>query len=287
MNAAEKNYWPKELEIVGIVWVVKKLRHMIESTKVKPFIVYTDHSTAVPISAQTSITSSSTTRLNIRLIRASQYLSAFDIDIHHKDGKANVVADALSRLKAAKDSATGDTEGILDALAADTEYIDLTMPHIEVCHSTLVELSADTKARVKEAYHSDKSWKKIYDMVLHNTPPRIRFKCQNELLYFIKAGKERLCVPSALGKEVFQLTHDEHHHSGFHHSYERISAAIYMRHPTRRLKKYHFSKRSWQLRLSSGTLKPDLLKPKDRFYETSKPGCQCCNLIYCNLSRKS
>lgn len=72
---------------------------MIESSKRPPTIIYTDHSAAVPISRQTSLTSSSTDKLNLRLIRASSYLSQFNIVVKHKLGKSNVVPDALSRLQ--------------------------------------------------------------------------------------------------------------------------------------------------------------------------------------------
>lgn len=33
LSAAEKNYWPIELEIAGFVWTIKKIRHMVESCK--------------------------------------------------------------------------------------------------------------------------------------------------------------------------------------------------------------------------------------------------------------
>ena len=44
LNTAERNYWPTELEVAGVVWVVKKVRHMIESSKVPLVIIDTDHS---------------------------------------------------------------------------------------------------------------------------------------------------------------------------------------------------------------------------------------------------
>ena len=98
LNQAERNYWPTELEIAGIVWVVRKIRHMIESSKIPLTIIYTDYSAAIPISKQTSLTSLSTDKLNLRLIRASQYLSQFNLELRHKSGKENTVPDALSRL---------------------------------------------------------------------------------------------------------------------------------------------------------------------------------------------
>ena len=99
LNAAERNYWPTELEVAGLVWVVRKTRHLINSSRKPPTIIYTDYSAAVPISKQTSMTSSSTDKLNLRLVQASQYLSQFNIQIRYKAGKANVVPDALLRLK--------------------------------------------------------------------------------------------------------------------------------------------------------------------------------------------
>ena len=30
-NRAESNYWPLEAEMAGVVWVVRKIRHMIEA----------------------------------------------------------------------------------------------------------------------------------------------------------------------------------------------------------------------------------------------------------------
>ena len=52
INSAEKNYWPTELEVAGLVWVVRKIRFMIESTKMPFTIIYTDHSASVAISKQ-------------------------------------------------------------------------------------------------------------------------------------------------------------------------------------------------------------------------------------------
>ena len=69
LNDAERNYWPTELEVAVAVWVVRKVRHMIDSTEKPPAIIYTDHSAAVPISRQTTLNATSTDRLNLRLVR--------------------------------------------------------------------------------------------------------------------------------------------------------------------------------------------------------------------------
>ena len=63
LTDAETRYWPTELEIAGIVWVVKKIRHMIEASA-HCTVVYTDHSAAVSIVCQTSLNTTSTEELN-------------------------------------------------------------------------------------------------------------------------------------------------------------------------------------------------------------------------------
>ncbi len=74
LTAAERNYWPTELEIVGFMWVIKKLRHLVESSRAS-VIIQTDYSAILDIMQQSSITStSSTMRMNVRLVRTSQFL---------------------------------------------------------------------------------------------------------------------------------------------------------------------------------------------------------------------
>ncbi len=48
LTPVEKNYWPSELEIAGFVWVLKKIRHVVESSRSK-VIVQTDYSAILDI----------------------------------------------------------------------------------------------------------------------------------------------------------------------------------------------------------------------------------------------
>lgn len=71
LTPAERNYWLTELEIAGFVWVVKKVEHIIESSKVK-VIIQTDHLAIIGILQQLSIIfTTSTMKLNLRRVRAS------------------------------------------------------------------------------------------------------------------------------------------------------------------------------------------------------------------------
>ena len=98
LNSAEQNYWPTELEVAGVVWTVKKVRHMIELSLKPPVIVYTDHSAGVDISKQTTLKTASTDKLNLRLVRVLQYLLIFNLELKYKAGKTNLVPDILLRL---------------------------------------------------------------------------------------------------------------------------------------------------------------------------------------------
>lgn len=273
LNGAEKNYWPTELEVAGIVWVVKKIRHLIESSQVPPVVIYTDHSAAVPISKQTTLTTSSTDKLNLRLVRASQYLSSFNITIRHKAGKSNVVPDALSRLPGSEQMPK-DQEGVLDVLYghAPTEELDKvpSLPDLveDAYHITLVEMSDDFKTRLRYAYEHDDAWKRIITMLrkptatippvadsdAQNLPeasettvdrtaefekPGVRFKQRDELLYYTGGdGHERLCIPESLESEVFKMAHDMSNHGGFHRTYDRLVNSVFIRHLAKRLRAY-------------------------------------------------
>lgn len=97
MTTAEQQYFATELEFSCIVWVVRKVRHYIEAAPedLVP-IFYTDH--LATINLATSLTTSSAERLNLRLVRGSQYLQQFRLRVCHRSGASNHVADALSRL---------------------------------------------------------------------------------------------------------------------------------------------------------------------------------------------
>src|ERR1700676_2455571 len=106
LNKHEANYWPTELEIAAIVWAVQKTRYMVEGAiAVK---LYTDHQAAQDILSMKTFKPSSTVRQNLRLIRASQFISQYpNIVVVHRPGKDNTNADALSRLRSV--SKTADT----------------------------------------------------------------------------------------------------------------------------------------------------------------------------------
>lgn len=80
-------------------------------------IIYTDYSAALGITKQTTISTSSTAKLNLRLIRASEYIQRFrSLEFRYKPGKQYMVPDALSRLHTATITDRDTTEGQLNIL---------------------------------------------------------------------------------------------------------------------------------------------------------------------------
>ena len=73
LNKAEANYWAIEYEVACLIWTLWKVRYYIESAH--RTVVYTNHQATTDIVKATSLNSFSTDKLNLRLIRASQYAS--------------------------------------------------------------------------------------------------------------------------------------------------------------------------------------------------------------------
>ena len=97
LNTAELRYWFTKIEMIDLIWIIRKIRHMIKSFKVS-FIFYTNHEASLKVAKQTSLTTSSTDKLNLRLVRVFDYIQRFDIFIRHKLKIIHIVSNALSRL---------------------------------------------------------------------------------------------------------------------------------------------------------------------------------------------
>nr|GFA62979.1 putative reverse transcriptase domain-containing protein [Tanacetum cinerariifolium] len=82
----EENYTTHDLELGAVVFALRLWRHYLYGTK---FMEYTDHKSLQFILDQKE--------LNMRQRRWIELLSDYDCEIRYHPGKANVVADALSR----------------------------------------------------------------------------------------------------------------------------------------------------------------------------------------------
>ncbi|GKC95606.1 putative reverse transcriptase domain-containing protein [Tanacetum coccineum] len=81
-----KNYTTHDLELGAIVFALKTWRHYLYGTR---SMIYTDHKSVQHIFDQKE--------LNMRQRRWIELFSDYDCEIRYHPGKANIVADALSR----------------------------------------------------------------------------------------------------------------------------------------------------------------------------------------------
>ncbi|GJS75252.1 putative reverse transcriptase domain-containing protein [Tanacetum coccineum] len=91
LKVHEKNYTTHDLELGAVVFALKMWRHYLYGTKC---VVFTDHKSLQHILDQKE--------LNMRQRRWLELLSDYDCEIRYHLGKANVVADALSRKERSK-----------------------------------------------------------------------------------------------------------------------------------------------------------------------------------------
>ncbi|GJV98803.1 putative reverse transcriptase domain-containing protein [Tanacetum coccineum] len=115
----EKNYTTHDLELGAVVFALKIWRHYLYGTK---SVIYTDHKSLQHIFSQKE--------LNMRQRRWIELFSDYDCEIRYHLGKANMVADALSRKERVKPKRVRAMNMILRSsikdkiLAAQKEAVD-------------------------------------------------------------------------------------------------------------------------------------------------------------------
>ena len=104
LNFAKTRYWSIELEMIDLVWVVKRVRHIIET--IAQIVIFIDHVVNSSITRQITLFFSSIDKLNLRLVRAFTDLSQFKLNVKYRLDKKHVISDALSRLSAVKSTSS-------------------------------------------------------------------------------------------------------------------------------------------------------------------------------------
>jgi hypothetical protein len=86
LRVHEQNYPTNDLELAAVIHDLKIWRHHLMGTKCH---IYTDHKSLKYIFTQAD--------LNMRQRRWLELIKDYNLEVHYHPGKANVIADALSR----------------------------------------------------------------------------------------------------------------------------------------------------------------------------------------------
>jgi len=184
--------------------------------------MYINHAAAVKIKHQFSLNTITVKKLNLRLVRASEYLQRFWLKIQYKSEKTNIISDTLFRLLssnnvherlASREYQPESDESILKALQANVS----TATYAE----TLMKVSFKLQQRLKNSYTKESRWGQILKMLNNNNTlglnaVKLPYELKNELVYYKDIEKRPcLCISHSLHDKVFKLTHDEMRHSEY------------------------------------------------------------------------
>ena len=149
MKEYEKRYPTHDLELAAVVFASKVWRHYLYGEKCE---IYTDHKSLKYFFTQKN--------LNMRQRRWLELVKDYDCEILYHPGKANVVADALSR--------KGPSQIYGMRLIARELANDMTRARIELLVGQLanITLQSTLLERIKEGQLSDPQLIKIREDVL-------------------------------------------------------------------------------------------------------------------------
>ena len=226
---AEMRYWLTELKIVRLVWVVQKICHIIESV-IKVTIIYTDYSITVNIVCQSSLSTTSTEKINLCLIQTSEYLQLFCLDIHYKSDKFNVISDALFKLTEQNYCQE------LNASTLNALYTTAVYNSESVTYSiSLVKLNREFQEHLITEYIEDIHWVRVKVMIEANVKlvknaSALLYKVIGELIYY-KDSECSLWLSISLvrdiEKELFQQAHNGLRHSDYARMHEHLTEELY------------------------------------------------------------
>jgi hypothetical protein len=149
LHRHEEHYLTHDLELAAVVHAPKIWRHYLLGNICH---IYTYHKSLKYIFTQSE--------LNMRQRRWLELIKDYELEIHYHLGKANVVADALSR-KASCNCLTVKTSDI--TLCQEMEKLNLGM----IQHGTLNQLKLESilLQKIIDAQRSDKGMKHIHEKI--------------------------------------------------------------------------------------------------------------------------
>ncbi|WVZ52302.1 hypothetical protein U9M48_003376 [Paspalum notatum var. saurae] len=185
----EVNYPIHDLELAAVVYALKIWRHYLFGQRCE---IYTDHKSLKYIFTQNE--------LNMRQRRWLELIKDYDMEIHYHPGKANVVADALSR-KSYANMALGFM--MPHELCEEFERLSLGFLHHTIAAAFETEPTLEQK--IREHQKDDEKLQEIRELLKLGKAPHFRKDEQGTLWY-----KNRICVPNvdSIRKLILSEAHD-------------------------------------------------------------------------------
>jgi hypothetical protein len=183
----ELNYPSHDLELAVVVHALKIWRHYLIRHKSD---IYIDHKSLKYIFTQSD--------LNLRQRRWLELIKDYDLEIHYHPGKANVVANALSRKSYANEM---QMLSMTSEFCAEFEYLNLGI----VVSTMELVIEPTLEQEIYKGQLKDEKLKKIAEDIVIGKSPRFRMD-DNRILWF---GK-RLCVPEdqAIRQAILREAHE-------------------------------------------------------------------------------
>ncbi|WVZ78772.1 hypothetical protein U9M48_026428 [Paspalum notatum var. saurae] len=245
----EVNYPTHDLELLAVVYALKKWRHYLLGNTCH---IYTDHKSLKYIFTQPE--------LNMRQRRWLELIKDYDLEVHYHPGKANVVADALSRKAHCNFIEARPTVRVLCC-----EIGDIEMPTALEAELYNLVLEPTIKDQIIAAQKQDKGMAHIRDEI--DDKKKACFKLDEEgVLWF----KNRLVVPKdmELRKKILDEAHTSMFtlHPGSNKMYQDLKQKFWWTRMKREIAKYVSECDVCQ------RVKADHLKPRGSAYHPQTSG---------------
>ena len=225
LTNAKTKYWLIELEFADIVWMLKKIKHLIDFSKQRLIIIFTNHDAILDIAKQINMITVFIDKLNLRFVRVFDYIQRFDVELRHKSNKQHIVFDAFFRLVSFN----------IDVTFEEDEF-DVFFT------TTLMKIEKDFRKKFVANYINDLNWKKICSMLNQqnkNDENVVKFSFYretNKLIFrfddFIIDNHvyefHRLCIFHSIIQNILIVVHDDNH-SNFARCYKKITTFYYIR----------------------------------------------------------
>jgi hypothetical protein len=192
LKVHEKNYPTHDLELAAVVQALKTWRHYLYGQKCD---IYTNHKSLKYIFTQSE--------LNMRQQRWLELIKDYELEIHYHPGKANVVADALSR------------KSQVNMLAAHPmsfelakEFDRLSLGFLKNTQEVIVELEPTLEQDIRKGKKDDEKINEIQQLIIDGKGPDFHEDAEGVVWF-----KDRLCVPDI--KFIRELILKEAHETAY------------------------------------------------------------------------